>query len=114
MRYINIANTDLKPSAICFGTAHLGSIIDQRTSFRLLDNYLERGGNFLDTAKVYADWLRGERSSSEKTIGRWMRQRKNRGRVILAPKGGHPKLAAMQIPRLSRFGLWPESGAVLD
>jgi aryl-alcohol dehydrogenase-like predicted oxidoreductase len=101
MRYIDIANTDLKPSAICFGTANLGSVIDQKASFRLLDTYVEYGGNFLDTAKVYADWLRGERSSSEKTIGRWLCRRKNRDRVILATKGGHPDLATMRIARLS-------------
>jgi aryl-alcohol dehydrogenase-like predicted oxidoreductase len=101
MRYLEIPNTALKPSAICLGTANLGSVIDQKASFRLLDAYLEQGGNFLDSAKVYADWLRGERSRSEKTIGRWMRQRKNRGQVILATKGGHPNLATLQIPRLS-------------
>lgn len=113
MRYISLPNTELKPSAICFGTANLGSVIDRQASFRLLDVYLEHGGNFLDTAKVYADWLRGERSSSEKTIGRWLRQRNNRDQVILATKGAHPELAAMHVPRLSRAEITADLNASL-
>jgi aryl-alcohol dehydrogenase-like predicted oxidoreductase len=67
----------------------------------LLDSFIEQGGNFLDTAKIYADWLPGERSISEKTLGAWMHQRGNRHQVIVATKGAHPDLAAMHIPRLS-------------
>ncbi len=101
MRYINIPNTELNSSAISLGTINLGSMIDEKASFGLLDAYLEQGGNSLDTAKVYADWLPGEKSSSEKTIGRWLGQRKNRDRLILATKGAHPELASMHISRLS-------------
>jgi aryl-alcohol dehydrogenase-like predicted oxidoreductase len=102
MRYIRIPGTELQPSTICLGTGNIGSAIDPSTSFALLDAYLNQGGNFLDTAKVYADWLPGEKSVSEKTIGQWLRQRSNRNNVILATKGAHPELTAMHIPRLSR------------
>ena len=67
----------------------------------MLDAYQELGGNFLDTAKIYADWLPGERSISEKTIGAWMKQRRSRSQMIVATKGAHPDLSAMHIPRLS-------------
>jgi aryl-alcohol dehydrogenase-like predicted oxidoreductase len=92
----------LHPSRICLGTADLGSTVSQKDSFALLDAYVDLGGNFFDTAKVYADWLPGERSSSEKLLGIWMRQRCNRQRIILATKGAHPDLATMNVPRLSR------------
>ena len=67
----------------------------------MLDAYLAAGGNFIDTAKVYADWLPIERSMSEKTIGAWLRQRRNRSRVVLSTKGAHPDLHTMHIQRLS-------------
>jgi aryl-alcohol dehydrogenase-like predicted oxidoreductase len=102
MRYIIIPGTDIKSSLICFGTVSIGSKLDQDRSFKILDAYLEQGGNFIDTAQVYSDWLPGERSSSEKTIGRWLQQRKNRDKIILATKGAHPGLATMHIGRMSR------------
>jgi aryl-alcohol dehydrogenase-like predicted oxidoreductase len=89
------------PSVICLGTGSLGSTVNREDSFRLLDAFLDLGGNFVDTANVYADWLPGEKSTSEKTIGRWLRQRGWRERVVLATKGAHPCLETMHVPRLS-------------
>ncbi len=103
MRYSPIQGTDLNASVICMGTGVIGSAADRETSFRMLDYYLDQGGNFIDTAKVYADWLpKIERSISEKTIGAWMEVRGNRSKVILATKGAHPDLNTMDIPRLTR------------
>jgi aryl-alcohol dehydrogenase-like predicted oxidoreductase len=93
--------TDLKVFPICLGTVPLGSTLNRAESFRLLDAYLEAGGNFIDTAKVYSDWLPGERSTSETTIGAWLAGNGSRGRVILSTKGGHPDLTSMSVPRLS-------------
>ena len=102
MRYTCIPNTDLKPSVICLGTVHVGSALTRRGSYKLLDAYLEQGGNFLDTAKVYSDWLPGEKSTSEKMLGRWLKLRRNRDKVILATKGAHPEASGMHAMRLSR------------
>jgi Predicted oxidoreductases (related to aryl-alcohol dehydrogenases) len=63
---------------------------------------MEKGGNFIDTAHVYADWIPGEKSSSEKAIGRWMQARGNRDKLILGTKGGHHLLSGEIIMRLSR------------
>jgi aryl-alcohol dehydrogenase-like predicted oxidoreductase len=101
MRYIPIHNTDLSPSALCLGTAGAGVDYDRPACFKLLDTFLGHGGNFLDTAKVYNNWIPGETSRSEKLLGAWMQERRNRARVILATKGGHPDPAHMDIPRLS-------------
>lgn len=101
MRKINIPGTTLTVSVICLGTGSMGSAINRQDSFDMLDAFVEHGGNFLDTAKVYADWLPIERSSSEKTLGRWMKARGNRDRIIIGTKGAHPDLAAMHISRMS-------------
>jgi len=76
--------------------------VDRDGSFALLDRYVERGGNFIDTASVYANWLPVERHSSEKTIGRWLKARGNRKQLILATKGAHPELSSTDVPRMSR------------
>ena len=96
-----LPNTDLNVSEICLGGGDLGGLLDQNASFALLDRYVELGGCFIDTAHVYNNWIPGELSRSEKTIGAWMRARKNRTQLILATKGGHPDLAHMHTPRLS-------------
>jgi aryl-alcohol dehydrogenase-like predicted oxidoreductase len=101
MIYPRIPGTDLSVSEICLGTGGFGSSIERQASFRMLDRFFELGGTFLDTAKVYADWMPGERSSSEKTIGRWLAARRNRECVVVATKGAHPDLATMHIQRLS-------------
>ena len=63
--------------------------------------FLKQGGNFVDTAHVYNDWVPGERSRSEKLLGAWIKERRNRPNVRLATKGAHPDLAQMQVGRLS-------------
>lgn len=102
MLYTAIPHTALTPSALCLGASMMGSGQDRQTSFQLLDAFLDAGGSFLDTAKVYADWLPGERSISEKTIGAWLHQSGKRSKVVLATKGGHPELNTMHIGRLGR------------
>ncbi len=101
MIYQAIPGTQLKLSELCLGTGNLGGGVSQEDSFAILDAYLDNGGNFIDTAKVYSDWLPGERSASEKTIGRWLSTHRKRDQIVLATKGGHPELSSMHISRLS-------------
>ena len=101
MQTRTIPNTTLSPSVICLGTGGLGGPIDRQASFALLDTFLAAGGTFLDSAKVYSDWIPGERSRSEKTIGAWIKERKNRDQVVVATKGAHPDLSSMHIARMS-------------
>ena len=91
MRYLTIPKTDLKVSNICMGTVYFGSTVDQKESFRVLDRFVEKGGSFLDTARVYANWLPGvEPSASEKMVGQWIKERHNGDSVVVATKGAHP------------------------
>ncbi|MBN1933363.1 MAG: aldo/keto reductase [Anaerolineae bacterium] len=99
--YRVINQTSLTPFCICLGTSNMGSTVDRATSFAMLDAYVGAGGNFLDTASVYANWIPGPKHTSEKTLGAWMQARKNRKQIIVATKGGHPDLNTMHVPRLS-------------
>lgn len=96
-----IPQTDLVPSAICLGSSNFGNGIAPADAFQLLDAYVACGGNFIDTAAVYANWLPGEKNSSEKTIGRWLARSGQRSRTVVATKGAHPDLATMHISRMS-------------
>ncbi|WP_407572075.1 aldo/keto reductase [Deinococcus altitudinis] len=108
MQSQQIPGTDLSPSVLALGTVPIGSKLGQAESFALLDAYVAGGGTFIDTARSYSDWLPGERSSSEKTIGRWLAARRSHGggglrdRLVLATKGGHPPLEDMHSGRLSQ------------
>ena len=85
----NLKNTDLKISNVIMGTDSIGSLIDDKTSAELLDLYCDMGGNVLDTAECYASWAENGVHASEKFIGKWMSERKNRDKIVISTKGGH-------------------------
>ncbi|WP_274651072.1 aldo/keto reductase [Paenibacillus humicola] len=97
-----IPGTELVPSVICLGTSKYGDTIDKRTAYEIMDRFSAAGGTFLDTAKVYGEWVPGKRSLSEEIIGDWLADRKNRHDIVLATKGGHPDLDTMDVSKLSR------------
>lgn len=102
MKQITIPKTTLTASAICLGTSNFGAAIAQADAFTLLDAYVDHGGNFLDTAEVYANWRPDlPRSISERTLGAWLAARGNRDRIRIGTKGGHPDLATMHLSRLA-------------
>lgn len=106
MRYLVLPRTNLTVSVLCLGTDRFGTAIEQAQAFRLLDNFFAAGGNFVDTAHVYADWVPGApKCASEKTIGRWLKAGNHRHEIVIATKGGHPDLATLDRPRLSRAEL---------
>jgi aryl-alcohol dehydrogenase-like predicted oxidoreductase len=89
MKTISLGFTNLPVSSLCLGTMYFGTQIDEATSFRLLDIYLEAGGFFIDTANIYARWVEGYRGyESENLLGRWMKARKNRSKLFIATKVG--------------------------
>jgi aryl-alcohol dehydrogenase-like predicted oxidoreductase len=65
-----------------------GWTADQATSFTLLDAFLAEGFNAVDTADAYSRWVPGNDSESEKIIGRWMKTRGTRDKIILCTKVG--------------------------
>ncbi|MBC8475831.1 MAG: aldo/keto reductase [Gammaproteobacteria bacterium] len=89
MKSIRLNGTELNVSMFCLGTMNFGSRDDRAVSYAMLDQYVEGGGNFLDTANNYAVWI-GEGGESETMLGRWMHERGNRGNMIVASKAGCP------------------------
>ena len=73
-------------SALALGTAPFGTGISRETAFTILDAYIGRGGNLIDTAAVYGMGL------SEQTIGDWVSDRGIRYNITIATKGGHPSI----------------------
>ena len=72
----------LQLGAMSIGDAWAGFMgsMDKKTSFALLDAYVEAGGNFIDTANNYQD------EQSETWIGEWMAERGNRDLMVIATK----------------------------
>ena len=69
------------------GTMQFGWTADERASFAVLDAFVEAGGNFLDSADVYSKWAPGNPGGvSEEILGRWLKQRGNRSKMIVATK----------------------------
>lgn len=80
--------TDLSVSQLCYGTNMLGWMLDQGQSNAILDRFTELGGNFIDTARSYGDWMPDAPvGASERAIGAWLKTR-DRADVVVATKGG--------------------------
>src|SRR3972149_5483999 len=87
MKLRRLGTTDLNVSELCLGTMQFGWTADERASFAVMDAFAEAGGNFLDTADVYSNWAPGNPGGvSEEVIGRWVKARRNRDRVVVATK----------------------------
>ena len=94
MNYKKLGNTDLKVSTICLGTMTWGEQNDQKDAFDQMDYAIEQGVNFFDTAEIYpSPCFENTYGSTEKIIGNWFKERKNRGQVILASKISGPGLS---------------------
>ncbi|MFN2138903.1 MAG: aldo/keto reductase [Candidatus Promineifilaceae bacterium] len=85
MQYRYLGRTGLKVSPLCLGTMNFGPHTTEPDSFAIMDQALELGINFFDTANVYG-WKKGE-GVTEKIIGRWFAQGgERREKVVLATK----------------------------
>ena len=79
----------MQVAPLMFGGNVFGWTIDEATSFQLLDAFVSAGFNFVDTADVYSRWAPGNQGGeSEAIIGKWMKTRGNRDKVIVATKVG--------------------------
>ena len=84
-----LGKSGLQVAPLAFGGNVFGWTADEPTSFRLLDAFVAAGFNFIDTADLYSRWKPGNQGGeSETIIGKWLRQRGNRDRVIIATKVG--------------------------
>ncbi|HEY0451826.1 aldo/keto reductase [Actinophytocola sp.] len=84
MEYRTLGRTGTVVSAQCLGTMTFGAESSEEVSHAQLDRFLERGGNFVDTANVYS------RGVSEEIIGRWLARSGKRDQLVIATKGRFP------------------------
>jgi len=100
MEYIKFNKTDLQVSPICLGTVNYDTLLSKEESKKQLSQFVDMGGNFIDSAHIYGDWEPPVLCRSEKTIGEWIKETGNRDKVIISTKGAHPDWGHMDIPRV--------------
>src|SRR5213075_2293799 len=85
-----IGTSKLKVAPLALGGNVFGWTADEPTSFRILDAFVDAGGNLIDTADVYSSWAPGNQGGeSETVIGRWLGSRPGvREKVVIATKVG--------------------------
>lgn len=89
MQTRNLGATDLAIVPLVFGGNVFGWTADETRSFELLDMFVDRGFNCIDTADVYSAWVPGNvGGESETIIGKWMKQSGKRDQVVLLTKVG--------------------------
>ncbi|MEZ2446318.1 aldo/keto reductase [Chitinophaga sp. RCC_12] len=84
-----LGQSGLLVAPLAFGGNVFGWSANESTSFSLLDEFTANGFNLIDTADVYSRWVPGNSGGeSETIIGKWMRDRGNRDKVVVATKAG--------------------------
>ncbi|HYV25891.1 MAG TPA: aldo/keto reductase, partial [Candidatus Eisenbacteria bacterium] len=82
--YVTLGRSGLKVSPLCLGTMTFGEDwgwgSSETAAREIFDHYLDNGGNFLDTADGYTN------GKSEELVGKFIKQAKNRDKVVLATK----------------------------
>jgi aryl-alcohol dehydrogenase-like predicted oxidoreductase len=85
-----LGSSGLQVAPLALGGNVFGWTADEATSFRILDAFVDAGGNMIDTADVYSAWVPGNRGGeSETVIGNWLRRDPSkRDKVVIATKVG--------------------------
>jgi len=98
MKYRYLGRTGLKVSELCLGTMTFGRESDKKESKKMLDSYLDSGGNFVDTADQYGP--EGHPGTSEAILGQLLKGR--RDKVVISTKVGFPTSDGVNDMGLSR------------
>ncbi|UGX87193.1 aldo/keto reductase [Phyllobacterium meliloti] len=84
-----LGRTGLSIAPLVFGGNVFGWTADKKTSFDLLDRFVDAGLNAVDTADVYSRWVPGNSGGeSETIIGEWIKSRNARDKVVVITKVG--------------------------
>ena len=95
-----ISHTTLEIAPINFGGNVFGWTLDEQQSFDILDAFTDAGFNFIDSADTYPWWVNGTGGTSEEIIGKWMKKKRNRQKMVIATKvGSHNKVHDYDISR---------------
>lgn len=89
MQKRSLGKSGIQIAPLVFGGNVFGWTADESTSFQLLDAFVAAGFHCIDTADVYSRWVPGHQGGeSETVIGKWMKARGCRARVVIATKAG--------------------------
>ena len=89
MQRRKLGRSGLELAPIVLGTNVFGWNVDEKTSFALLEAFVDAGFNALDTADTYSRWVPGHKGGeSETIIGNWLKQSGKRDRVLIFTKVG--------------------------
>ena len=94
-----LPGTGLSVSPFGLGCTRAGSAWTGERADRLLDYFVDMGGNVIDTARIYG---LPDIGASEATLGSWLHRRGRRSDIVLMTKGGHPEVSSMHVSRMSR------------
>jgi aryl-alcohol dehydrogenase-like predicted oxidoreductase len=109
MTYAHLGRSGLLVSRIALGTMDFGYLLDESSSFDVMDAAVDAGINHFDTADVYggpqtADMTKGY-GVSEEVIGRWLQRSGRRDDIVLATKVYQPMGLGPNDRRLSAYHL---------
>ena len=84
-----LGQSDLHIAPIMLGGNVFGWNVDEKTSFAMLDAFVDAGFNAIDTANTYSRWVPGHKGGeSETIIGNWLKRSGKRDKVVIATKVG--------------------------
>ncbi|MEJ2695812.1 MAG: aldo/keto reductase [Candidatus Sulfobium sp.] len=84
-----LGSSGIEVAPFALGGNVFGWTVNEAASFRILDAFTAAGFNLIDTADSYSKWVPGNSGGeSETIIGKWMKLRDNRKKVIIATKVG--------------------------
>ena len=91
MKYTFLPSTNIKVSKICLGTMTFGNQNSEKEGFDQMDLATDMGVNFIDTAELYPVPATAELyADTEKIIGKWLKQKNNRDKLVIATKIAGP------------------------
>lgn len=89
MQKRNLGHSNINVAPLMFGGNVFGWTLDEVESFKILDAFTAAGFDFIDTADVYSRFIPGNQGGeSEIILGKWMKARGNRSKIILSTKVG--------------------------
>jgi aryl-alcohol dehydrogenase-like predicted oxidoreductase len=107
MTHRHLGRSGLLVSRIGLGTMNFGYLVNEASSFAVMDAAIDAGINFFDTADVYggpqsADMKKGY-GIAEQTVGRWLQRSGRRDDIVLATKVYQPMGLGPNDRRLSAY-----------
>ena len=98
MKYTTLPGTDIKVSKICLGSMNWGIQNTAEEGYAQMDYAVEKGINFIDTAELYpVPFDITKNGDTEKIMGTWMKEKKNRADLVIASKIVGPRAFVSEV-----------------